>query len=203
MRRRVSRVDPAPVSAAEDPLVWSRTALVRKGSRPSSRRAAIRLSRLTPNRCLPRATRPRSAWGVRRRSHTGQVRAMKTCSVTWAGTRGRSMTSRVRCTQPPARPVPHWGQDSRTCSTRCVGAMRWRAKPWGLGFLGLLSLAGPWPDFGLMPGIRGDPPGLAFPSSTSSLRCNSVMTACCWAMTACKASRLAVVRSRPVSMLQI
>ena len=43
-----------------------------------------------------------------------------------------------------------------------LGHMRRRAKPWGLGFLGflspgVLSLGGPWPAFGLMAGIRGDP----------------------------------------------
>ena len=31
------------------------------------------------------------------------------------------MTSRVRCFQPPARPVPHSGQDSKTCFTWWVG----------------------------------------------------------------------------------
>ena len=44
--------------------------------------------------------------------------------------------------------------------------------------------------------LRGDSPGLAFPSSTSICRCN-------WAMTASKVSRLAVVRSRTVSILLI
>ena len=53
------------------------------------------------------------------------------------------MTSRVRCTQPPARPVP---QDSRTCSTRWMGAMRWRAKPWGLGSWALYPWQGPGLD---------------------------------------------------------
>ena len=74
-----------------------------------------------------------------------------------------------------------------------LGHMRRRAKPWGLGFLGflspgVLSLGGPWPAFGLMAGIRGDPPNLALPSSRLSLRCNWVMTACCRAMRGSKAS---------------
>ena len=133
---------------------------VRKGSLPSSRRAAIRLSRLMPNRCFPSATPPKSTLGTRRFSHTGQVLAMKTCSVTWTGTTGRSMTSRVRWVHPPDRPVPHWRQASKTCSTRWVGVVRWRAKPWGRGFLGPFSLGVCWrPDLGLMPGIPLGPPG--------------------------------------------
>ena len=71
--------------------------------------------------------------GVRRCSQRGQIRAIKTCSVTWAGTAGMSMTSRVRCAQPPANPAPHSGQESRACSTRRVGVMRWREKPWRRG----------------------------------------------------------------------
>ena len=82
------------------------------GSRPSSRRAAIRLTRLIPNRCRPAATPRRGAWGSRRFRHSGQVRAMQTCSVTSAGDTGSSMTSRVRCTQPPLRAVWHSGQNS-------------------------------------------------------------------------------------------
>ena len=63
---------------------------------------------------------------------------MKTCSVTCTGTTGNSMTSRVRWTQPPVRCVPQSGQLSTTCSTRWVGVMRRRAKPWRRCFLGLL-----------------------------------------------------------------
>ena len=46
---------------------------------------------------------------MRRLRHRAHVRATKTCSTTSAGTIGISMTSRVRCTQPPDRPVPHPG----------------------------------------------------------------------------------------------
>ena len=49
------------------------------------------------------------------------------------------------------------------CATRWVGVMRWRAKPWGRGFLGPLFWVGRLPDLGLMPGIPLGPAGLAFP----------------------------------------
>ena len=65
------------------------------------------------------------------------------------------------------------------CATRWVGVMRWRAKPWGRGFLGPLFWVGRLPDLGLMPGIPLGPPGLAFPSSASIRRCNWAMTVCC------------------------
>ena len=72
----------------------------------------------------------------------------------------------VRWVQPPDSRVPQSGQFSMECATRCVGVMRWRAKPWGRGFLGPFSLGVCWrPDLGLMPGIPLGPPGLAFPSS--------------------------------------
>ena len=80
--------------------------MVLVGSQPSSRRAAIRLTRacpvldtgLIPNRCRPTATSRRWSWGSLRFRHKGQVRAMNTCSVTSAGTTGMSMTSRVHQT---------------------------------------------------------------------------------------------------------
>ena len=68
---------------------------------------------------------------------------MKTCSVTCTGTTGNSMTSRVRWTQPPVRCVPQSGQLSTTCSTRWVGVMRGRAKPWRRCFRGCCC-AGGW-----------------------------------------------------------
>ena len=182
--------------------------MLRQGSRPFSRRAAIRLSRLTPNRCFPSAAPPKSDLGTRRFSHTGQIRAIKTCSVTWTGTRGRSMISRVRCPQPPARPVPHSGQDSRACSTRWVGvAKAGKAVRPGLpgaflpgAFLpGSLLAAG----LGLDAGHPFGAAGLGLSLRVSMRRCNWSITACWRAMTANKASRGAVVRSRPVSMFQI
>ena len=91
--------------------------MVLMGSRPSSRRAAIRLTRLVPNRCRPTATSRRGSWGSLRFRHSGHLRAMKTCSVTSAGHTGSSMTSRVRCTQPPLRVVWHSGQDSGAWTT--------------------------------------------------------------------------------------
>ena len=83
------------------------------GSRPSSRRVTIRLTKLTPQRCWPTTTPPSATLGTRRPSHTGQLRATKTCSVTWTGTTGISMTSRVRCTHPPTRWVPQSGRPPR------------------------------------------------------------------------------------------
>ena len=70
--------------------------------------------------------------------------------LTWTGTTGRSMTSRVRSIR------RNWRQASKTCSTRWVGVVRWRAKPSGLPgtFLPGSLLAA---DF-LMPGIPLGPP---------------------------------------------
>ena len=121
------------------------------------------------------------------------MRAIKTCSVTWAGTAGMSMTSRVRCAQPPANPAPHSGQESRACSTRRVGVMRWRDKPWRRGLFGPLDWAGFRSALGLRPGIPMGPPGLAFPSRVS-IRC------CNLAMIASRTSREAVLRSSSRSM---
>ena len=78
---------------------------------------------------------------------------MKTCSVTSTGAAGISMTSRVRCTHPPVRVVWHSGQDSGAWTTRRVGSIRGRAKPWGRFLRGFFSCsagflrlaAGVWP----------------------------------------------------------
>ena len=75
------------------------------------------------------------------------------------------MTSRVRWIQPPDRWAPQSGQFSITCSTRWVGVMRGRAKPWRRCFLGCCCAGGWRPELGLRPGIRGGPPDLAWPSS--------------------------------------
>ena len=72
--------------------------------------------------------------------HSAHIRATKTCSITSAGATGISMTSRVRCTQPPDRPVPHSGHDSGACITRRVGSARRRAKPWRRRFRGPFCL---------------------------------------------------------------
>ena len=64
---------------------------------------------------------------------------MKTCSVTSTGAAGISMTSRVRCTQPPLRVVWHSGQDSGAWTTRLAGSIRVPAKPWGRFYRGFFS----------------------------------------------------------------
>ena len=152
--------------------------MVRMGNRPSSRRATIRETRLAPNRPRPMTLPPRSALGVRRRSHTGQTRVTKTCSVTSTGATGISMTSRVRWGHPPTNPVPHSGQASKACSIRWEGSVRGRLKPWGRDFLGSCFSAGS--DFapGLLPGIPGRPLPLRPPSNAATRRCNCSMTAC-------------------------
>ena len=76
----------------------------RKGSRPSSRKAAIRLSRLTPNLCFPAPHPPGPLEAVRRCSHTGQTPVDIDVLGNLRGTGGRSMTSRVRWVQPPDQP---------------------------------------------------------------------------------------------------
>ena len=91
-------------------------------------------------------------------------------------TTGNSMTSRVRWTQPPVRCVPQSGQLSTTCSTRWVGVMRGRAKPWRRCFLGCCCAGGWRPDFALRPGIRGGPSGFARPSSSAIRRSNRSIT---------------------------
>ena len=63
---------------------------------------------LRPHRRLgvgrPSATPSGCAGGMQRRRHTGQVLAMKTCSVTCTGTTGNSMTSTERCA-PTVQPL--------------------------------------------------------------------------------------------------
>ena len=77
------------------------------------------------------------------------------------------------------------------------------AKAVGRGFLGSFFSAGS--DFapGLLPGIPGRPLPLRPPSNAAIRRCNSSMTACCRAITANSASRLAVLRSILFSILLI
>ena len=156
--------------------------MVRTGIRPSSFSVAIRLTRLIPKHCRPRVTPSSEALGTRRLSHTGQVRATMTCSVTSTGTAGTSITSRLRCAHPPAKPVPQSGQVSRACSTRRVGVIRRRAKPWDRGFLGPFFSLGPWSgprtEAGLLPGIPRGPPGVSRSSNTAIRRSNRPMTAC-------------------------
>ena len=93
------------------------------------------------------------------------------------------------------------------------------AKPAGLSQLNLNAAGidvGATSHFVAVPANHVEQPVREFAAFTADL-CNSVITACCWVITACcwvitaccwattasKASRLAVVRSRPVSMLQI
>ena len=113
---------------------------------------------------------PAQVLGTRRFSHTGQV-PMKTCSLD--RTTGRSMT--FRWVHPPDRPVPHWRQASKTCSTRWVGVMRWRAKPWGRGFLGPFSLGVCWrPDLD-----AGHPFGAARFGLSLQRSAAATLTVCC------------------------
>ena len=151
--------------------------IVLTGNRPSSRRVMIRLTGLTPSRCRPTATPCSGSWGSRRFRHNGHVRAMKTCSVTSTRAAGISMTSRVRCTQPPLRVVWHSGQDSGAWTTRLVGSIRVRAKPWGRflrGFFscsaGFLRLAASWRPG--IPATAGQPGPL--PASTFGQWCPAV-----------------------------
>ena len=184
------------------------------GSRASSRSMAIRLigacpeldSGLTPRRCRPITTPSSCAVGTRRRRHTGQVLAMQTCSATCTGTTGTAMTSRVRCVHPPDRWVAQSGQFSTTCSTRWVGVIRGRAKPWRRCLLGCCCAGGWRPKLDLRPGIRGGPSGFAWPSSSAIRRSNRSITRCCsrtvacsWALMAMRKSRSAVIRSHSVS----
>ena len=86
--------------------------------------------------------------------------------------------SRVRWVQPPDRWAPQSGQFSITCSTRWVGVMRGRAKPWRRSLRGPCSAGGFRADFALTPGIRSGSPGFAWPSSSAIRRCNRSITAC-------------------------
>ena len=113
---------------------------------------------------------------------------------------GSSMTSRVRWVQPPDRWAPQSGQFSITCSTRWVGVMRGRAKPWRRCLRGPCCAGGFRADFALRPGIRSGSPGFAWPSSSAIRRCNRSITACNSAMMAISTSRSTVVRSTSVSM---
>lgn len=83
--------------------------MVRRGSRPSSRRVTIRLTRLTPMRCWPRTTPCRASWGTRRRSMLDRCGPPGHAPVTSTGSTGSSMTSRVRCTHPPFQVGPAVG----------------------------------------------------------------------------------------------
>ena len=48
--------------------------------------------------------------------------------------------------------------------------MRRRAKPWRRCLLGCCCAGGFRPELGLRPGIRGGPPGFAWPSSSATRR---------------------------------
>ena len=100
---------------------------------------------------------------------------MNTCSVTSAGTTGSSMTSRVRCTQPPLRVVWHSGQDSGAWTTRPAGSIRGRAKSWGRFFRGFFSSAAGFLRLaaGWRPGIPAPGPPLDSRASRLSTRWRS------------------------------
>ena len=155
------------------------------GSRPSSRKAAIRLTRLIPNRCRPTATSRRGSRGSLRFRHSGHLRAMKTCSVTSAGLTGSSMTSRVRYTQPPLRTVWHSEQNFGAWVTCAVGSIRSRAKPCRRFLRGLFASPAPFLPLaaGLWPGILAPGPSPDSRASRLSTRWrSSEMTPCCSAM---------------------
>ena len=101
---------------------------------------------------------------------------------------------------PPDRWAPQSGQFSITCSTRWVGVMRGRAKPWRRCLRGCCCAGGFRADFALRPGIRSGSPGFAWPSSSAIRRCNRSITACNSAMMAISTARSTVVRSTSVSM---
>ena len=71
------------------------------------------------------------------------------------------MTPRVRWVQPPDNWVPQSGHCSTTCSTRWVGVMRVRAKPWRPAWPRPLGRAGFRSVLGSRPGIRREPLGSA------------------------------------------
>ena len=117
------------------------------------------------------------------------VSATRTCSVTSIGTTGTSMTSRVRCTHPPTRCVPQFGQTFTACSTRWVSAIRRRVLPRkdALAVFGPRSL--------VAVGLRA----VYCQAFRAIRRCNWAMVAFCSAIIASRVSRLAVVRSSSVS----
>ena len=80
-------------------------------------------TKLTPKRWRPTTTPRSGSCGSRRSRHSGHSRAIMTCSVTSTRATGSSITSRVRCTQPPDRPVPHSEHDSEACTTCRVGSL--------------------------------------------------------------------------------
>ena len=137
----------------------------------------------------PGAAPPKSDLGTRRFSHTGQIP-----KDVFGDLDGNQVEiSRVRCPQPPARPVLDRIQGVPPAS--CEGGQsREAGASWGLS-----------PPFSLGVCWRPDHPfgaaGLGL-SLQGMRRCNWSITACWRAMTANKASRGAVARSRPV-MFQI
>ena len=129
---------------------------------------------------------------------------MKTCSVTSTGAAGSSMTSLVRCTQPPLRVVWHSGQDPGAWTTRRVAFIRGRAKPWGRFRRGFFSCSGIFLRLaaGLWPGIPTLGPAADSRASRLSTHCrSSALVSCSSAITASRVSRLALVRSSPVSIV--
>ena len=109
------------------------------------------------------------------------------------------MTSRVRCTHPPLRWVPQSGQTSTACSTRWVGVIRLRAKPWRRGFRGSFFSGDCRPEEGLLPGIPVGPRRFRRDSRAPIRLCSSAMTARCSAMISSRVSRLAPFRSSSAS----
>ena len=83
---------------------------------------------------------------------------------------GRSMTSRLRCPQP-------------------------RAKPWGRRLRGFLGWSGFRSPLGFRPGIQAEPPDFARPSNCTIHFSNPSMMACWLTMMPMSTSRSAVLRS--------
>ena len=117
---------------------------------------------------------------------------------------GSSMTSLVRCAQPPLRVVWHSGQDPGVWTTRRVAFIRGRAKPWGRFRRGFFSCSGIFLRLaaGLWPGIPTLGPAADSRASRLSTHCrSSALVSCSSAITASRVSRLALVRSSPVSIV--
>ncbi len=123
---------------------------------------------------------------------------MKTCSVTSAGDAGSSMTSRVRCAQPPLRVVWHSGQNSGAWVTCAAGSIRGRAKPWGRFLRGFFSSSAASLRLaaGLCPGILA--PGPPPPDSRASRLSTRWRSS---AIISSSVSRLAWFKSTSVSIV--
>ena len=127
------------------------------------------------------------AGGMHRRRHAGQVLPMQTCSVTCTGTTWQlddfpgaldpvasQVQSRNRDSSPPRAPPDG--------SVSCAGG---RSR--GVAAFKAAAAAGGWrPELDFRPGIRGGPPGIAWPSISATRRSNRSITRCCCRTVACR-----------------